>query len=185
MHKQIQNIVLQTPYEESEVILSRFPGPVTLYSSRRKWLRLLLFSVVAAAAGLMMVSYGISGGWFFLVVFSALSLLCVGMLLPGASALKLDEEGFEVTKFFRSHRARWRDVKNFQAIEIARNSAILEAGSTEMVVYDDNTSTRGLVAAVNTAFADRNAYLPDTYGIPSGELVRLMGCWRERATGRK
>ena len=132
-----------------------------------------------------MVIYEISGGWFFLVFFAALSILGVGMLLPGASALKLDEEGFEATKYFRSHRARWRDVKNFRTVVLTPPTIALVPGSTELVVYDDIKSTDGIMATVNRAFSGHNAYLPDTYGIPGEELARLMGWWRERAASQQ
>ena len=168
---------MPSPHAEAELILSRFPGPVKLYSSRRKWLRLLFTCSLLAVAGLLMVLYGISGGWFFLVVFGVLSIISVAMLLPGASSLELDQEGFEVTRFYQRHRAHWQEVKRFEAF--------LQYRSTEkMVIYDDVRSPDTLLVRVNKALAGHNAFLPDTYGLSGDELAWLMGQWRQRAIGR-
>lgn len=98
---------MQSSPTKVELILARFPGPVTLHSSRKKWLLLFLCCCLIGAGGLAMVRYEISEGWFLFVFFGALSLICVGMQWPGASALTLDSLGFDVTKFFRPHCARW------------------------------------------------------------------------------
>jgi hypothetical protein len=60
------------PPTKAESILARFPGPVTLTSSRKKWLSLLLVCCLIGAAGLAMVLGNISGGWFLLVFYAAL-----------------------------------------------------------------------------------------------------------------
>jgi hypothetical protein len=167
---------MQSTHPEADLILSRFPGPVVLYSSRRKWLRLCFTCSLFAVAGVLMVFYEISGGWFFLIVFGVLSIMAFGMILPGASSLELDEEGFQATRLYQRHRARWQDVKRFEAV--------LQYRSTEkIVVYDDIKAPATLLARLNKVLADHNAFLPDTYGFPGDELARLMGQWRERATG--
>lgn len=167
---------MQSTHPEAELILSRFPGPVTFYSSRRKWLRLLLTCSLATVAGMLMVLYESSGGWFFLVVFGTLSAICVGALLPGASSLELDEEGFQATRFYRRHRTRWQDVKRFEAVAQYRSTE-------KIIVYDDAKSPDTLLVRLNKTLADHNSFLPDTYGFPGEELAWLMGQWRERATG--
>lgn len=168
---------MQSAHPEAELILSRFPGPVTFYSSRRKWLRLLLACSLATIAGILMIFYESSGGWFFVVVFGALSVMCVGALLPGASSLELDEEGFQATRFYRRHRTRWQDVKRFEAVAQYRSTE-------KIVVYDDANSPDTLLVKLNKALANHNSFLPDTYGFPGDELAWLMGQWHERATGR-
>ena len=102
--------------------------------------------------------------------------MCVGVLLPGASSLELDEEGFQATRFYQRHRARWQDVKRFEAVAQYRSPE-------KIIVYDDVNSPNTLLVKVNKALADHNAFLPDTYGLPGEELAWLMGQWRERATG--
>ncbi len=164
---------MQSPHPETNLILSRFPGPVTLYSSRRKWLRLSFTGFLFTVAGTLMVFYGISGGWFFLVVFGVLSIMGFGMLLPGASSLKLDEEGFQTTRFYQRHRTRWQDVRRFETVQQYRSPETI-------VVYDDLKSPDTPLARLNKVLADHNAFLPDTYGLAGQDLAWLMGQWRER-----
>jgi hypothetical protein len=175
---------MQSSPTKAELILARFPGPVTLYSSRKKWFSLLLICGLIGAGGLAMVHYGISDGWFLLVVFGALTIISLGMLLPGASALTLDGLGFDVTKFFRSHRARWQDVKRFDTFELHRSRPTWLVAAEKMVIYDDVRATSGILATVNKTLADHNAFLPDTYGLKGEELAWLMTQWRERVAGR-
>jgi hypothetical protein len=175
---------MQSSSTKAELILARFPGPVTLHSSRKKWLSLFLCCCLIGAGGLVMVQYKISEGWFLFIFFGALSILSMGMLWPGASALTLGSLGFDVTKFFRPHRARWQDVSRFEAIELYTGRPTKLVVSEKMVVYDDVSATSGILATVNKTLADHNAYLPDTYGLKGEELAWLMTQWRERATGR-
>ncbi|HEX7589022.1 MAG TPA: hypothetical protein VF478_11960 [Anaerolineae bacterium] len=171
-----RNGPMQPPHPEADSILSRFPGPVTLYSSRRKWLRLTFACSLFTIAGILMVFYGISDGWFFLVVFGTLSTISVGMLLPGASSLKLDKEGFQATRFYKRHRVRWQDVRRFDAVQQYRSEE-------RIVVYDDLKSPDTPLVRLNKFLADHNAFLPDTYGLAGQDLAWLMGEWRERAAG--
>jgi hypothetical protein len=79
------------------MILSQFPGPVTLYPSKRKWILILIIGVLFTAAGHWMIGDGVRWGWFVFFVFACGSITAVLMLLPGAGALLLDKEGFQVT----------------------------------------------------------------------------------------
>jgi hypothetical protein len=96
-------------------LLSRFPGPVTLYPSRAKWLLFIAGGPLFAVGGLWMVLSGRGGGWLVLLFFGLGTLVAAAGLLPGAGMLRLDREGFEVTSLFRRHRILWRDVTRFEA----------------------------------------------------------------------
>ena len=121
-----------------------------------------------------MVFYGISGGWFFLVVFGILSIMGASMLLPGASSLELDEEGFQATRLYQRHRVRWQDVRRFDTVQQYRSKEWI-------VVYDDLKAPETPLARLNKFLAAHNAFLPDTYGFAGRELAWLMDQWRERA----
>jgi hypothetical protein len=125
---------------------------------------------------MLMVFYGISGGWFFLVVFGTLSIMSFGMLMPGASSLELDEEGFQATRLYQRHRVRWQDVRRFDTVQQYRSEE-------RIVVYDDIKSPGTPLSKLNKLLADHNAFLPDTYGLAGKELAWLMAQWRERAAG--
>jgi hypothetical protein len=99
-------------------VLARFPGPVTLYPSRKKWLLVLAGGAVFAVGGALMIRDGDPTGWFVLVFFAAVALVAAAVLLPGAGALTLDRDGFEITNLFRHHRIRWQDASGFTASRI-------------------------------------------------------------------
>lgn len=153
--------------------MSRFPGPVALYSSRKKWFRLLLLAAITTAGGIGMVASKAPWGWLVLIFFGLGLVISATALLPGAGGLVLDADGFQVTSLFRRHRSRWRDVSGFEPIS-------LSYARQRMVGFDGATGGR-MITAINTALSGHNAALPDTYGLSVEELAELMRRWCERA----
>jgi hypothetical protein len=163
---------------DTAAILTRFPGPVTLYPSRKKWLLVLAGGAVFAVGGTLMIRDGDPTGWFVLVFFAAVALVAAAVLLPGAGALTLDRDGFEITNLFRHHRIRWQDASGFTAARIPPARHLF-------VVFDQASASGKLVAHVNVAIAGRNASLPDTYGQSAEKLAELMAAWRGSALARE
>ena len=56
---------MQSSESRIDAILSRFPGPVTLYPSRKKWLFVLLTGGVLTFGGYLMISDGNRRGGLF------------------------------------------------------------------------------------------------------------------------
>jgi hypothetical protein len=95
-------------------LLERFPGPITLYASQRKWLAILAGCAVFVGIGVSMItspaffnpSYlGIPAdiiGWLEIVLFGLGLIVSVVALMPGRSHLTLDANGFTVRNLFRS-----------------------------------------------------------------------------------
>src|SRR5271170_1776939 len=98
-----------------DAILMRFPGPVTLYPSRRKWTRNLIGCALFAAVGVSMVGDKAPWGWPVLLLFLVGAIVAVTHLLPGAGSLTLENNSFEVKSLFRRHRVRWQDATGFKA----------------------------------------------------------------------
>ena len=163
-------------------ILSRFPGPVTLYPSRRKWLYVLLASAAFVVAGLLLIAsplaYHNMLGWASLVFFGLGMLVAIVVLLPGTSYLKLDREGFEIVMLFRRFTVRWRDATGFEAAEI-------RPGSPRIVVFDDANSKGRAIAKLNVALFGRMGGLPDIDGLSAETLADVMAHWRELAVRRR
>jgi hypothetical protein len=157
-----------------ETLVSRFPGPVKLYPSRKKWLLLLVACIAFTAGGVFMARDHADGGWFVLIFFGLGLVFSIVMLLPGASGLLLDGDGFKMTNLYRSHRSRWQDVQGFQAVAIPPSGQIL-------VCYDDSGAARSSLAKMNIAITGHNSALPETYGLSADDLARLMTQWRNRA----
>ena len=163
-----------TPVGKAASILSRFPGPVTLYPSRRKWLLVLLVGLVLGAGGVLMLRAGEWLGWLSLVFFAVVSLTALAAMLPGSSRLRLDKDGFEVRMLFRGSRKRGAETSEFGAAPIPPSGQVF-------VVFDDLTTTHKTLAGISTAIVGRNGALPDTFGLAAEDLAQLMTEWRRRA----
>jgi hypothetical protein len=157
-----------------DAILAQFPGPVTLYPSRAKWLLVFLGCGLFAAGGIWMVATADANGWFVLPFFAIGTIVAGVMLLPGAAALVLERDGFQTTTLFRRSCSDWRDVSEFESVRIRE-------AMRRMVVYDDVNLAGRAMAEISAGFTGRNAGLPDTYGLAAGDLADLMTLWRERA----
>jgi hypothetical protein len=165
------------PDTEIAAVLSRFPGPLTLYPSRREWLLVFTGCLLVAAGGAWMIKSGDGEGWLVLIFFGLGTLVAGAAMLPGAGGLILDHDGFEITNLFRRHRTRWQDAAGFQTASVPRVRQ-------KMVVYDDITQRAKSIAKINVALVGRNAALPDTYGFSAEDLAQVMTQWRERTLGR-
>jgi hypothetical protein len=132
--------------------LSKFPGPLVLYPSRKKLILMLLGSTVFVAGGIWMVTSGAGMGWLVTVFFGLCMIVFVVMLLPGAGSLALDRDGFEITSLYRRHRSRWQDVAGFEVTSLP----VVTPGR-KMVVYNDGEMVGKSVARLNVALVGRNA----------------------------
>jgi hypothetical protein len=158
-------------------ILSRFPGPVVLVPSRRKWLLVLGGGLAFVAIGLWVMHDVPPWGWFGTGFFAVVALVAALMLLPGAGGLRLDSDGFEMTSLFRRHRSRWTEVSEFEVVR-------LPPSLQKMVVFDDVRTKDSALAKVNRSLAGRTGGLPDSYSLSHEDLAAIMNDWRARATGR-
>ena len=158
-------------------ILSRFPGPVVLVPSRRKWLFVLGGGVAFVAAGLWVMHDEPAWGWLAVGFFAVVALVGALMLLPGAGGLRLDSDGFEMTSLFRRHRSRWTEVSEFEVVR-------LPPSLQKMVVFDDVRTKDSALAKVSRSLAGRTGGLPDSYSLSHEDLAAIMNEWRARATGR-
>ena len=121
-----------------------------------------------------------TGGGIISFIFAIFVFMSAGSLLPGATWLKLDSQGFTVRYWFKDTIYRWIDVKEFKLITqrymfipIRRS-----VGFTFSESYPRNPISRmfGAIAAF-----DRN--LPDNYGMKAQELLVLLESSRRQAVG--
>jgi hypothetical protein len=167
-------LVQSVEIRDGEDGVPKFPGPHTFFSSRKKWWRPTLGTALFTAIGIAMFLNAAPFGIFVTAVFGIGSMIGVMMLLPGANSLRLDGSGFEITKFFfLRQRYSWLDVSDFVVWAMIGNGIVVfKAEKPRLSVYE----------RINAAMAGgRNGYLPDTYGMAAGDLVRLMTSWRNAA----
>lgn len=160
---------------EADQLLSRFPGPVTLYPARMKWLVVLLVTSLFTAAASWMVSRGVPNGWLALALAGPGWIASAIQLVPGTAALTLDGDGFEVKAWALRRRSRWADVTRF----IAKAPP---GTRTKVVFYSNRERKNAVLGKINALACGDTAALPDTYGVPADDLARLMSLWRDRAT---
>ncbi len=145
-----------------EQLLSRFPGPVTLYPSREKWMMLAAGSLPFVIIGGFLILDDRAHtvwGWIDVAFFGVCLLIAAIRSLPGAASLTLDASGFEERALFlQRFRAKWRNVTDIKA-----DAAPASRSDMKFVWYNDN------------------AGLTDTYGLTAEELADLMMLWQQRA----
>ena len=160
-------------------ILSSFPGPVVL-ASPKAYLWHFLGCVILVALMIYLYLAAPIRDWVFLwlIAFAALMIFCAAifaiMMSPGVLALKLDADGFEITKFFRKRRVAWKDATDF---------TVWEHRGISMVTFNEANKRVTWLARLNGMSTKRNSYLPATanYGLPAQVLADVMTAWRERA----
>jgi hypothetical protein len=162
---------------QSDGILARFPGPVTLHVSRVRRIVGLAVCAGFAAFGAWLVfsdgarririfeQYDAIMSWLTFLGAGALTIRgAILLLVPGAASLTLDGEGFTIGQVLNHIRTQWRDVDGFRIERVERRG-----GAVDEVVYGDRGAVRVLM---------------EVYGRPrlkGEELVALMNAWRGRA----
>lgn len=147
--------------------------PITLRSSRKKYLVRLGAGALFTAVGLGMASEEPFIGYLTAGFFGIGLLVCAVQLLPNSSYLRLGPEGFTVCSLFRSHTVPWSDVAEFWVIRV---------GGNDMVGWDfaPHYQAQAVGRAVATSLTGVGAALPDSYGMDPEELASLMNELREQ-----
>lgn len=154
-------------------ILRRFPGPVILFPSRGRWVRLIAIGICLTIVSALSIGYGrpltgILGSIFF----AALTIVGIAMLLPGSSSLRLGRDSFTWTRLYRAKTYEWNKVSDFGVWTWRRGSVVVfEIAKPHLTALEN----------INKAVSGRNGFLPDTFGLAPDRLVRLMIAWRNLA----
>lgn len=149
------------------------PEPLTLLASKRRWILVLTISLALMAASVFSIGRQPITSWIGLAIFGACALIAAVQLLPGASALRLDQEGFVVRNLFRDWRYRWKDIG---PVRVGRFVF------WRMVGFDRTAPAGGNpIARINHGLIGVAEALPETYGLAPEQLAALMNTWRDRA----
>lgn len=150
---------------------------VTLRPSRWRFLWLLLVSLGFVLMGAALVRQGDTlVGWSNIIFFGLCAVAFTANLLPNASYLRLEADGFVLCSLFRKHRIAWRDVTGFRP---ARIGVSLFVGFD----YRDEVPAGRRVRGINKRLTGIEGMLPDRYGMSIDGLVELMNARREAALG--
>ena len=172
----------------SQDTIASFPGPVVFFSTRPKLWFLVFFEIVtiltssfAILIGLwhLEARFAVGIGLLGLLYSVAFGIKLAGLSSPDAISLRLTSSGFEVVAGLQKRTFLWTQVSDFDVLRGRRSAKIVFR-------YDGphRSSFRVGLNWLDAAFAKgRNAYLPETYGLRTEDLVRVLTTWRELAVG--
>lgn len=166
-----------TPAVANLGLVRRMPAhlelPVTLRTSRRKMILLLITSLLFVAGGIRIASeqplVGYSGAVFFglgVIVFTI-------QLLPNSSYLHLTPEGFTFCNLFRSHTVPWHLARDFAVIRVSRRPLVVWKYSPDFAAHPK-------ARALSRTLCGYDAALPDSYGMRPQELADLLNSLQHR-----
>lgn len=150
---------------------------LVLRPSLWKLLLMLAGSLAFVAIGVFIMPAGDWTRWLVIGFFGLCGAAFLAQLLPGASYLKLDRDGFTFAALFRTTRVGWTEVSPFTAGYISVNRMVQFDLSDERLNADGTRTT----AAIARGLTGASGALPDTYGMKADALAELMNRWRERA----
>jgi len=138
----------------------------------------LAASVLFLLVGVWMVADGAVKGWF-VVAIGALCTFVLGAALVRPNRLVLDADGLTTVRSLgRRWHARWRECGPFEA-----TVSSMQYVTRPLVVFDCEKPMPRKQDLTGHHHPDRNATLPQTYGLPAAELADLLNRYRAAAPG--
>ena len=158
-----------------DLVLQRYPGPVTLRTRSRKVVFLILGAILFGGCLLWMALYSDMGAIekFFMwlgAIGCAAAIPAFLLVLFRGSSLRLEADGFRIFHGVRRSFHRWADTSEF---------AVLDFG-TPMVFFDETQASGGTIARVTRDLIEHTGALPDTFGMDAWSLAALLNQWRAR-----
>lgn len=158
------------------------PAPLVLRPKPWKWLA--LFGVFACCFGGYLVLALLPATdaewpvWVGVLLFGLVSVECIMHLLPGASWLSLDDDGFTIHRLHKEERLRWQQVEEFFVLP-SRTIFVLSA-PRRFVAFDlePGEQRQGRIRRKTLSLMGFENALPSTYGMRAEDLASLMEDWR-------
>lgn len=151
-----------------------------LKAGKSRILFIALGNIVSAAIGFWLYQRDQSATGLVLGgICSLIAVATAAQLLPGASELVLDSEGFSIKAMFRTQRYRWVDVTGFNVGKIGFNSMVTFNLTDE---FKARSEAEKAAAEFMKNINGHEAALPANYGMTPKDLSELMNRWRKEAT---
>jgi hypothetical protein len=158
------------------------PATEVLRPSPARWLVTAAICAAFVWAGSAILASHALLAWACIAFFGLGVAVALVNLLPGASGLVLDAEGFEIVSLFRRSRVGWAEVARFGEIHV---------GLERLVGFDFVAGPRGDrgLQRINRRVSGFHAALPDRYRLDAAELARRLEArrqaWRSRHPERR
>lgn len=146
---------------------------IILRPRKSKMILLAFVSLLFVAVGVWTIEKDSWKIWSGIVFFSICFLVAFMQLLPGSSKLTLTRDGFAITSLFKSHFTKWEDVKSFEEGNIGPNKSVM---FDYIDGHEKHTTGKGIAKHLSRFHGG----LPDTYGLTTSELARLLNDWKDR-----
>ena len=142
-------------------------GVEVLRPSPLKWLAMVALSAAFVWIGAIIRGTHPLAGWGCIVFFGLCGAIGVLNLLPDASRLLVDDDGFEIRSLFRASRVHWADVARFGTMRVGVNT---------LVGFDFVDGYRGgdRLRRLNRNLSGFQGALPDTYGLKAAALAERL-----------
>jgi hypothetical protein len=134
-------------------------------ASPKKALLLLALSVGFVALGVWLLEKRPILGWVTIIFFSLGIPASVAVMLPGATYLRLDRQGFEIVAVFRRQKYRWSQVESFGIGSIRGNKVI-------SIVFSPQYTGQRMGRAIASAVAGMEAAIPNHYRAPAEAILK-------------
>ena len=148
----------------------------TLYSSRAKFVFLLLVCLLFTLGGIQAASAGEQWGHLAYLICGLSSAACVLIMRKQTNYLKLGDNEFEIATLARKRRIKWEDVDSFGLASVyMRNLGYWTligwdykkgVSAPPLAILGSTTQSKRVVGKEDT--------LPDTYGMKAKDLLSLM-----------
>ena len=147
---------------------------VTFRPSRPKAILFLSGCLCFLAIGIWMVPSEPWMGWLC-VGFSGIGVAVFALqLLSNKVYLRIDAQGYEMQALFRKGRTNWRDIAHVGV-------GVMNHGKVIGITYTDAYRSRSFRRGLGITLAGMDAVIPNTYTVPTEEIVAAMNAWRARA----
>lgn len=147
------------------------PLPVTFRPSQGKNLLWLALSLCFTCIGGSMTLRGDGRGALVGIVFAICFLVFLVRLVPNASFLKLDRDGFTLRTFFRDHFVPWSDIDRFFVVH--QKSYGITTNRYIGYNYSEHTRKLKAVRAFNRLFTDAEALI-EPVGMKAAEQAAIL-----------
>jgi hypothetical protein len=155
--------------------------PKTLRASRKKLVLLLFVTLVFVAIGIVEIrsEEASLGGWLCALLFGLGAVVFALNLLPGASYLRLEREGFTFCTLFRRTHMQWARIATFSVHRIPTKSMV---GWSYVPGFDLGSAA---MRSMNQKLAGCDAALPDTYGCNANDLAETLTALHAELVAKK
>lgn len=144
--------------------------PIVLRPSRLKLVGFLVFSLLVVTEGIFILKspgQPAAAGWACVILFGAGALVMAVMMIPGASYLRIERDGFTICALYRARLVPWSTVRGFGVTRLIRRQVV-------GISLTPGSRVPAGIARLNASRLGYEGMLPDTYGMSASALAALM-----------